>query len=92
MENLGLGEMLSYKNLKDGQDPASIYSILSELKRQLDAWRRQSKVLEEQTKLKDGQLHEHIAEIEQLTEQLKQTDTLNEEFNKQNNELGKKLK
>jgi hypothetical protein len=51
MESLGLGDLLSFKNLKNGQDPASIYSIISELKREQDAWRRECKTLEEKFKI-----------------------------------------
>ena len=40
MESLGLGDLLTFKNIKHDQDPVSIYTILSELKRECDAWKK----------------------------------------------------
>lgn len=56
MESIGLGDLISHKNLRNNQDPISIYTILSEMKRELDAWKRECKTLEEKFKIQDDSL------------------------------------
>ena len=56
MEGLGLGELLAHRNLKGGQDPITVYTIMSEMKRELDAWKRECKAVEEKYKIQDDQM------------------------------------
>jgi len=51
MESLGIGEILSRKNLAQGQDPVTAYMVISELKKESEAWKKESKSLEERIKL-----------------------------------------
>ena len=86
MESLGLGELLHHRNLHPGQDPISIYTILSELKRDSEAWKRECKGLEEKGKQteegmkKEGQIGAQLRE--ELGEQLAQNERLIEELEK----------
>ena len=49
MEALGLGDLLSHRNLKgSNQDPITVYTIMSEMKRELDAYKREYKSAEDQ--------------------------------------------
>ena len=43
MESLGLGEMLTFKNMNPGQDPVSIYAVISEVKKEADYWKKEAK-------------------------------------------------
>ena len=53
MEALGLGELLSHKNLKNGQDPISVYTLITEMKRELEAWKKECKNIEEKMKIQE---------------------------------------
>lgn len=53
MEAIGLGELLSHRNLNNNQDPVSVYTLITELKRELDAWKRECKSIEEKMKLQE---------------------------------------
>ena len=50
MEDLGFGELLNERNLEPGEDPISIYTILSEIKTEADGWKNQSKKVEAELK------------------------------------------
>ena len=56
MESLGLGDFLVFKNMGPNQDPVSIYTILSEMKRECDAWKKEAKALEEKLSSSNQQL------------------------------------
>lgn len=47
MESLGLGELIAHHKLQNGQDPISIYTIISEIKREAEAWKKEAKNLDE---------------------------------------------
>jgi hypothetical protein len=53
MEALGLGELLTHRNLGEGHDPVTAYTIIAELKRELDSWKREFKALEEKSRAQD---------------------------------------
>ncbi|CDW80474.1 UNKNOWN [Stylonychia lemnae] len=78
MEAIGLGDLISHKQLQGSQDPITIYTIMSEMKRELDAWKRECKTVEEQYKLQDTQLKAANNYNEDLSSQLKDSNEQNE--------------
>jgi len=53
VEEIGLGDLLSHKNLDPNHDPISIYTVLSEVKAEVEEWKRECRRLEEE--LQNGQ-------------------------------------
>lgn len=47
MDNLGLGELLSHKNLPSGSDPVNVYTVINDLKREAEFWKKEAKANEE---------------------------------------------
>ncbi len=58
MDGLGLGDLLSHKQLQKGQDPVSVYAVITEIKKESDFWKKESKQFEE-TLQQQQQIIEH---------------------------------
>lgn len=96
MEGLGLGDLLSFKNLPAGQDPVTIFTIMTEIKREVDYWKKECKGNEETVKKqlnvinieqsKESQMNEQIESLtkseEQLTQQVQELNGKIEELEK----------
>eukprot|EP00347_Sterkiella_histriomuscorum_P021698 403333074 len=92
MEGLGLGDLLSHRQLKgSNQDPITVYTIMSEMKRELDGWKRECKTNEEKVKLNDEQIRqEHVIQQnlrDKLAVQIQQSEKLQNQLEQTQNEL-----
>lgn len=70
MESLGLGELLSFKNMPPGQDPINVYTIIAEIKREADYWKKECKGNEEQVKKQLNVITIEQTKENQLSEQI----------------------